>query len=451
MPTAATTPEHYIVGKGLGGGSAVNGVIWAYPVPDDIDRWGHGWSYQRMLPHLKRSETDLRFGDRPYHGSDGPIPVWRPDDADLGAVDRALEAYTRDSGVPVHEDLNAPDSTGLSLMSYHARGTGDGPARVTTNDAYLEPARGRDNLTIVGEALVDRLLLDDAGDAVGVSVDIAGKVQEVRADRVVLAAGAIYTPSILMRSGVGPRARLEGLDIPVRHESPGVGANLADHVMISVTFPLKEEARLPEGGLLHGHYYRWSSGLEGAGANDLVIASQNIIGTGDSARDTGGFFASLLDPVSRGSVFITDRSPGADPTINIGALSHPLDVRRMRMGARELFRAVEHPAAREIMSGDASFAPRGGAGRPIGSLGDDDVLDATIRRYAAQFFHPVGTCALGGDDDPMAVVTPELELRGVGRVTVADASVMPAITRANTITGTMMIAEYAAERLGRSA
>ena len=214
--TSAQEAALYWRGRGVGGSSAINGQIAIQAMPEDYDRWGlPGWASADVLPAIRRMETDLDFGDAPYHGDSGPIPVYRTPREEWGAVDLALRDAALAIGHPWHDDHNAPGSTGVSAYAINSR---DG-RRVTTNDAYIDPARHRPNLTVRGGARVDRVLLA-GGRATGLSVRIDGRREQVGAGEVILCAGAIHTPTILQRSGIGPAGLLSHLDIDVVADLP---------------------------------------------------------------------------------------------------------------------------------------------------------------------------------------------------------------------------------------
>src|SRR6266571_3566386 len=201
--TAAQRPTFLMRGRGTGGSSAVNGLFAIRPTVEDLDGWSaagaRGWSFDEVLPLLRRLESDLDFGAAGYHGTSGPIPVMRPSGPDLLVVDEAFRQASLEVGHPWAADHNAPRSHGLSPYAFNGRNG----RRVSTNDAYLEPARGRENLTVRGDVRVDRVLVD-GGRAAGVRALVAGELVEFRAGQVILCAGAVHSPAILLRSGVGP-------------------------------------------------------------------------------------------------------------------------------------------------------------------------------------------------------------------------------------------------------
>ena len=263
--SAAQAPRPHVRGKGLGGSSVVNGMIAIHAMADDYDRWAaegcRGWSFEDVLPYRRRLESDLNFGDEPYHGADGPMPIVRLDRSQWGPADEALAESAGAAGHGWCEDHNAPTGTGLSPYGISAR---DG-ARVTTNDGYLDPARGRANLRVIGDATVDRVLLR-AGRAAGVLARIGGETVEVRAEGVVLCAGAVHSPSILLRSGIGPEG--PAVRLPV-------GEGMQEHPLALFWLFHRPDAHPGLDARQTNCCLRYSSGMEGAGDNDMMIVSVN--------------------------------------------------------------------------------------------------------------------------------------------------------------------------------
>lgn len=452
--TNAKDPEHYFVGKGLGGGSTVNAQFFVHPPMDDFDRWAElgadGWSADDVLPYFKKLENDLEFGDRPYHGDSGPIPVWRPDEDDWRALDHAFFDAARTMGHDESRDrdFNSPDKEGISRVTLNV----ENGERVSTNDGYLEPARGRENLTILGDTLVDTVLFDGL-EAIGVEAITADGGREIFAgEEVVLCAGAIQTPGILMRSGVGPAGQLTDIDVGVKVDLPGMG-RLIDHPLWTVTYDLKEEAKAEPPA--PDDFYSslllvWSSESPYGRELDLQLHTQSFVGTTEEALDVGGLVFAVMDVYSRGRLKLTSSDPTDPPDIFVNMLGDRRDLVRAREGLRHTFELSRQGPIQDIVEGEPRFAPRGEEGKPISAFeDDDDLLEAEILKQCAQYFHPVGTCRMGDPGDDMSVVDPTGRVIGTEGLYVADASIMPDMVRANTNSTSIMIGEHVADILKR--
>ena len=439
--TRTQTPRTYWRGRGVGGSSAINGQIAIRGVPEDYDGWAAGgcggWGFADVLPAFRRLETDLRFGTEPYHGNAGPIPIYRAPVSRWGAVDQALAEAALDAGYGWAADHNAPNTTGVSPYAINNR---DG-VRVSTNDGYLEPSRGRNNLAIFGEAHVDRLLFD--GDrAVGVRVRLGGAWREICGGEVILAAGAVHSPAILLRSGVGPGDHLRQMDIDVRANLP-VGEGFQDHPAVFLPIQLEPAAQPPSGFRHTNACVRYASGLCDAGPNDMMIVAMNRFG--DSLGQhlaTEGPIMGLIGVwvnqcVSRGSVRLASTDPFAQPIVEENMLDDPSDVTRLRDGVRRVFELRRHAAIAAI-------------GKPMWMLADD-ASDAEIDAFnlanCGDTQHATSTCAMGDPMAPTTVVDSDCRVLGLEGLRVIDASVMPSVVRANTNLTTIMIAEVMAERL----
>ncbi|QCI66436.1 GMC family oxidoreductase [Phreatobacter stygius] len=432
-------------GRAMGGSSTINGQIAIRGVPDDFERWRlagcAGWGWPDVLSYFNKLETDVNFGDAPYHGSSGPIPVYRAPVADWGTVDVALKQAAEGLGYGWCEDHNAPEGTGVSPYAINSRAG----VRVSTNDGYLEPARGRANLTIVGNALVSRLQVEgNRPHASGVHMRVDNQDFSPRATRgVILSAGAIHSPAILQRSGIGPAALLTSLGLPVIADLP-VGENLLDHPMMPLFLQLKENARV--GTLMHRHTnccLRYSSGLGGAGENDMIVIAGNLVslGGGDTAR--GRLVVSVYQAFSQGRVRITTTDPAVDPDVDERMLSDERDLIRMRDGVRRLRALGLHASVGAI----ASRVEYGSTGRSIEAELDPQELDDWMFDECSDAQHASGTCRMGAADDPRSVVDPDCRVIGCSGLSVIDASIMPEVVRANTHLTTVMIAEKMADRL----
>lgn len=439
--THAQAPRTYWRGRGVGGSSSINGQIAIRGVPEDYNAWAaggcEGWAFEDVLPAFRRLETDLKFGTKPYHGDAGPIPIYRAPVSRWGAVDQALAEAALDAGYGWAADHNAPGSTGVSPYAINNR---DG-VRVSTNDGYLEPSRGRNNLAIFGEAHVDRILFDGER-AVGVRVRIGGQWREIRGGEVILSAGAVHSPAILLRSGVGPGDDLQQMEIAVCADLP-VGKGFQDHPAVFLPIQLQATAQPPTGFRHTNACVRYDSGLADAGPNDMMIVAMNRFG--DSLGQhlaTDGPIMGLIGVwvnqcVSRGSVRLASVDPFAQPIVEENMLDDPSDVVRLRDGVRRLLELRHHAAIAAI-------------GAPMWPL-SDDASDAEIDAFnlanCGDTQHATSTCAMGDPSAPTTVVDSDCRVLGVKGLRVIDASVMPSVVRANTNLTTIMIAEVMAERL----
>ncbi|MGH2409863.1 MAG: GMC family oxidoreductase, partial [Chloroflexota bacterium] len=408
--TFVQEPQLYWRGRGIGGSSAINAQFAIRGLPEDFDEWAAqgctGWSAQDVLPAFIRLEDDLDYGEVPYHGRGGPIPVVRPRRETWGAVDRARCEAALALGYGWVDDHNAPDSTGASPYAMNRRAG----RRVSTNDGYLEPARDRPNLHIRGDALVDRVLFAGRR-AHGVRVRLDGQWTEVRGREVVLCAGAVHSPAILLRSGVGPAVQLRDLAIPLLQEAP-VGENLVDHPIVGVRLALKHEARATTADIRHNNcIVRYSSGLTGAGRNDMVLMGANLAGA-DLAF--GSLAVAAFQTFSRGRLRLASPNPEADPVIELAMLSDERDLARMRDGAHRLRAMATHPAVMAI----AERVMADEEGHTLDDIMDDGRLDAWLLANCGDMQHPVGTCRMGTPGDPRSVVDPACLVLGLEGVRV---------------------------------
>jgi 5-(hydroxymethyl)furfural/furfural oxidase len=434
-------------GRAMGGSSTINGQIAIRAVPDDLDRWAaagcSGWSWAEMLPYFCKLETDRNFPDAPYHGDCGPIPVYRAPLSDWGHVDRALRASALALDYGWCEDHNAPTGTGVSPYAINS----EAGLRISTNDGYLEPARDRANLTIIGRALVDTISFEgNRLHATGVRVSISRQSHLLRATReVILCAGAIHSPAILQRSGIGPSALLERLSIPVRADLP-VGENLLDHPIMSAMLHLREGAQVST--LMHRHTnccLRYSSGLAGAGENDMIMIAGNLGRDANATAQSalGRIAVSVYQAFSQGHVRITSTDPEIDPAVEERMLSDPRDLIRMRDGIHRLREICLRPDVTDI----AHRIDYGATGRAMDKPLNDAELEDWLFAECSDAQHASGTCRMGAVDDPRSVVDPDCRVIGCTGLRVIDASIMPEVPRANTHLTTVAIAERMADQL----
>lgn len=446
-PNAYQEPRTYWRGRGVGGCSAMNGQIAIRGVLEDYDEWAAqgctGWSGSDVLPYLIKLEQDVDFGHKPYHGIDGPLPVYRAPQSEWGPVDLALRDAALALGYPWAEDCNAPGATGVSPYPINSRNR----ERISTNDAYLEPARDRSNLTIIGDALVDCVCLDGTR-ATGVRVLVDGQIQELHGGVIILSAGAVHSPTILMRSGIGPGEQVRSLGILPRVNLP-VGHNLVEHSGVWLRVAIKPDKRVPTIDFRHTNCcVRYSSRLAGAGDNDMIMISMNLLSMDDAGRAAGLLIVDTFQTFSRGTIRLMSMNPNVQPEIDLAMLSDQRDLVRMRDGLKRLFEVSRHERFRAIA--DQIFGTV--TGEPIVALPSDDDLDQWLLTEITDAQHPVGTCRMGAVDDPRSVVDPSCAVIGTQGLRVIDASVMPENPRANTHFTTVMIAEKMADELrGRPA
>lgn len=418
-------PYSYGRGRGMGGSSTVNGLCAIRGVPEDYDGWAargaEGWSFQDVLPSFIRSEDDHDFGHEPYHGRGGPVPVYREPREGWGGVDLAFCEAALDAGFPFCPDHNAPGATGVCPFAMNIR---DG-RRVSTNDGYLEPARGRPNLEIRGHRHVDAVLFDARRRACGVRLAGGERHWVTAGGEVVLSAGAVHSPAILMRSGIGPAGTLSRLGIEVVCDLP-VGKGLQDHPMVTVRLETREEARRSLGNQVTNCVLRYRSGLAGAGPNDMMLLPNN-----GSARLGASLLVIQQQRVfSRGELTIVSRDPLVDPFLEMNILTDERDRVRMEDALERAGELLDHPAFRAILTA-----------RP--TLPDPSELP----RIVTDTVHVCSTCAMGSPDHPGTVVDPEGRVLGVEGLRVIDASIMPEIPRANLHLSVVMIAEHLAARM----
>jgi choline dehydrogenase-like flavoprotein len=419
-------PYLYLRGRGLGGSSTVNGLCAIRGMPADFDGWAArgatGWSFDDVLPSFIRLEDEHDFPDAPYHGRGGPVPVYREPETGWGGMDLAFREVVLAAGAPWCPDHNAPDATGLSPFAMNIR---DG-RRVSTNDGYLEPARDRPNLTIRGGCQVDTLTFASSGRTVtGVALVGGERCRVNPGGEVIVAGGAAHSPAILMRSGIGPAEQLARLGIEVVVDLP-VGNGLQDHAMLMVKVPIAEDARPARDRRVTNCILRYSSGLGGAGVNDMILLPNN----GSARLGYGWMIAQQEQVFSRGRLSLVSRDPCVDPFIEQRLLTDDRDLIRMRDALDRITEILAHPALAPVLGG-----------RPELPAADD------LPRVVVDTVHLCSTCRMGTPGDPGTVVDPDCRVLGVDGLRVIDASIIPEIPRANLHLSVVMLAEHMAERI----
>jgi choline dehydrogenase len=427
IPESTNTPDFAIVeqgvlpvfaGKVTGGGSSVNATNALQPTKLDMDRWvGLGatdWTWDEVLPYLKKIENDPIGGER--HGTDGLVPVhrWTADNG-LRPFMQAFVDARAEQGHPDTADLNGESQRGAGPVPLNQR---DG-VRQSSAVTYLKAARGRSNLTVMDDQQVDRVLFDGTR-AIGVRL-VSG--EELLADEVVLSAGSIGSPAILMRSGVGPKPLLDNLGIDIVSELDGVGQKLGDHPLVYMTYEADPDA-----------------------IGELLPPLQTMLvfssGGPDSALEPGLMIVAvgLVRPLSMGSVSIRSRDPLEKPQILLNLMHHPDDLKRLAAGVAHVREIVASPSLEKYVGAELWPGP------DVVDRGD---ISRAVLEAKNTYVHMVSTCSMGDPGTPWAVVGQDGAVHGTQGLRVVDASIMPVIPSVPTNFTTMMIAERCAALMRR--
>jgi choline dehydrogenase len=441
-------------GRVLGGSSSINAMCYCRGHRKDYDGWAAagsaGWTFDEVLPYFLKSE-DHEMGASEYHGTGGPLGVHSLRHSNI-LCEKFLDAAEQ-AGFGRTDDFNGPHQRGFGyyeVTQRHGR-------RCSTAVGFLRPARRRPNLTVSTNTLAERVELN-CSKAVGVTVRRKGESQTHEAGQIILSGGAINSPQLLMLSGIGPADHLRSLDIDVKLDLPGVGKNLQDHLDICtlaathapITYDQLNDIAV---GL------RYLFGRKGPGSSNIAEAGGFIVSrhaTDDRPDIQMHFVPALLDdhgrnrlpghgmtihacalrPESRGELTLKSADPNVAPAMQPRYLSEDYD-RKMMVECARLSRSIFSQDAFEPFRGDEIF--------PGAAVQTDEGLIDFIRTKAETIYHPIGTCKMGVDE--MAVVDPQLNLRGMGGLSVVDASIMTTLVSGNTNAPTIMIAEkFAAER-----
>jgi len=441
-------------GKSLGGSSSMNAMLYVRGRPLDYDLWeaqgAVGWGWRDVLPYFLKSEDDVR-GASEFHGAGGPLRVSNQR-SPRASVDRRLIAASEAAGIPRSRDYNGPEQDGVAMFQVNQR---DG-RRWSAADAFLRPALKRPNLEVMTRTRVLRVELE-RDRAVGVRIARGRRERSIRAEReVILSAGSIQSPQLLLLSGIGLADDLRAVGVDARHDLPGVGRNLQDHPFVTLIWevsdqntlygadkpkPLAEWVLRRTGPLTSSvaevvAFVRTRPGLPAADVQfHMGAAYYEDHGSETYDGHCAVIAPVLVSPQSRGRVWLRSADPTAAPRMITNSLSEPDDVRSLVDGmelAREI--AAQAPM-REIVVSEL---------KPGRDRRDRTDLEADLRRRLMLIYHPVGTCRMsdGGDD---AVVDSRLRVHGLENLRVVDASVMPVIPGGNTNAPTIMIAERAAD------
>jgi choline dehydrogenase len=420
----------------VGGTSTVNGCIWLRGSAEDYDEWAAlgnlGWTFYDLLPYFKRAETDPIGG--PLHGANGPVPISRTPDCEVTPVDRAFLTAAEALGIPEVSDHNRGPIQ-IPSIGPPPKNVVDG-VRMNGAFTYLAPVRSRPNLTILPNTVVDRVLIENCK-AVGVTTSNG---QEVRAQEVILCAGAFGSPAILMRSGVGSSGYLGVLGISIVADLPGVGENLLDHPRVDGLMECSIAAgHEPPSRVFAPILLKARSSLSTTEIDYHVFVGQSF----DIERNvwTFWFSASLETARSRGTVRLTSTDPESTLEIDHNYFSDPADLEMVCDSVELVNQLVKTSPLAEVVK------PL--PGRAI-TWADRDDLRATLRRNVATTFHPSGTCRMGPASNPESVVDAEGRVHGIQNLRVADASIFPTIPRANIHCTIVAVAEKLADAIRRA-
>jgi 5-(hydroxymethyl)furfural/furfural oxidase len=484
---ARPMPRRYEQARLLGGGSAINALMANRGAPSDYDEWqslgAEGWSWEDCLPYFRKLENDRDF-DGPLHGKNGPLPIRRLAKDRMspfvGAVSRTLSM----NGYPLLPDQNGDWQDGVFVGAVAVSEQGE---RVPTSIVYLtSEVRKRPNLRVITGRTVERLLFEGTR-VIGATLLANGgdPATTLLASEIIVSSGAIHSPALLLRSGIGPSAELSSLGIPVIAHRPGVGRNLMEHPSIAVAAFLPPAARVTDQAEHHEQcILRFSSDLEGTPQGDMHAAILSRSGWHCVGMRMGSMFFWVNKSYSRGMLKLASPDARTEPSVDFRMLSDERDLERlklaMRLGARTLadplmngFRDTVFPSsysprvAKVAAPGLLNALQRGALATMLdhagplrknlihaivtlgvtldGLINDDDALTAFVRKYVGGTWHPSGTCRMGSEDNPMAVTSPSGEVYGVQNLRVCDASLMPSIPCANTNIPTIMMAERIAD------
>ena len=424
---------HVAQGKVIGGGSSINGQAMQRGLPEDFDSWSalgnDEWSYAKVLPYFRKSEHDLDIRDD-FHGTDGPMPIRRRQSGAMPDIQKAFHAACLQAGFGTTDDTNGPNPSGLGVSPSNNL---DG-MRMSAALTHLNPMRHCLNLTVRGEVFVRKVLIKDSK-AVGLEAESGGEVFNIEADRVVLSAGAIKSPHLLMLSGIGPQEQLQQFGIPTVRDLPGVGQNLFNHLSAQITFKVQDGITLA-GDVDAVHFSLHYTSEGSSEVNDMVLRCSTVVDereervagvrtkylSGDVSPDQAARISCTLGlPDGSGHVRLASADPAVQPSFDYRYLQHPNDIRRVREGLRFGNELLESDAFKDVA--DHRIQPTDDI------LADDDALDLWIRQTVGTARHVSGTCKMGPDSDSMAVVDQHCRVKGVQGLWVADASVMPRVPR----------------------
>ncbi|MDP7197081.1 MAG: GMC family oxidoreductase N-terminal domain-containing protein [SAR202 cluster bacterium] len=445
------TPEMSVPrGKVTGGSSSINGQIFFRGIPEDYDEWvsqgNEEWSYEKLLPYFRKLETDLDFQDD-FHGTKGPIMVRRNFRENLSPQSDAFYQACLDNNYGESKDLNHPDSTGVSPTPINnIKGI-----RWSTAIGYLDLSRHRLNLNIKSNCFVKKILFNKEK-AVGVQVESKGEIFEVYGEKIILSAGAIGSPHLLLLSGLGPKSQLQKHNIPIIKDLPGVGKNLNDHPIVWITYKTKKSFKLNPFTYNMQVLCRYT-GKKSKFRNDMLLVMcnytqhnhdnkykypahpKNFYSQLGKGRKSLGIriIVGLWLAESRGELSLISSNPKTHPSLNFNYLDTEFDKMRMREGIHKAIELGEHPSFKNIIEKRIEPTDK--------NLESELSLNKWLMQNSMTGQHISGTCKMGPSSDNMSVVNQYGKVHSVENLFLADSSIMPHCIRANTNVTTMMIGE----------
>ena len=465
--TTNNRPLYWPRGKGWGGSSSINAMIYIRGHSYDYDLWrqqgNEGWSYDDVLPYFKKAENFHGDGDEEFHGYEGPLHVKKSDRDDDLLLEKFIEAG-QEAGFPYTRDFNGKEQEGVSRYEHTINDTSRGPRRWSSAQAYLHPALERENLSNEINVTVDKLIMDGKKVKGIEYINKKGERKSCYANKeVILSAGALGSPLILMRSGIGDPNDITKHGIELVHELKGVGKNMQDHYGVTSSFYATQPVTLHRSAswiktqiagikyLLFGTgdaaYPPCSGGgfIKSSPEKDLPDTQLHYVSVQgedqhfrtEISKDHGfGCIAYICRPQSRGYLTLKSADPEDEPLLYPNYLSEEEDVIDLRNALRETRRILMQPAFDEFRGDPVKPGPEI-------NIDDDEELDDWIRENGETLYHPVSTCKMGNDE--MSVVDDELKVHGIDGLRVVDASIMPTLIAGNTNAPAIMIAEKAAD------
>lgn len=479
-------PVLYDQGKVMGGGSSINYQAANRGAPDDYDEWAElgaaGWAWRDVLPYFKKLEDDREFGDSEFHGKGGPLPVQRMRREEWCGYTKAIAQALEKARLPYLDDQNGAFVDGYFAATQNNR---DGH-RVSAAVAWLtNEVRRRPNLRILSQSHVQSLVFDGMK-VTGAIVQTPRGVETMHAREVILSAGAVHSPAMLMRSGIGPAAHLSSMGVAVKQNLPGVGENLRDHPGIGILVYVTGQARANDNARPLQISFRYSSQLADCPSSDMFTAVFSRGGWHGVGKRLGMAMTWVNKSYSAGRVSLQSLNPQDEPKVELNYFDDQRDLSRLKNGLRfltDIFEAapvkqvtrtpigarlsqrareasavnfknlVKMGAAGMLLDGpapvrDAIIRNKISEAPPLAAMmADDNLLDDYVRGTAMGIKHLSCTCRMGQDDDPKAVTLTDGRVKGVGGLRVVDASVMPNLPRCNTNLTTLMIAEKMSDKI----